>query len=93
MIGGASLVRGIPWVTKLLLRLMPERGNVPSNRQLVTVLLTGQVFIGAAIGIIAQVFLAYVVIGWVPPLFGARAVAAPDAPGQIIQAVLGSGRG
>jgi hypothetical protein len=96
MIGGASLVRGIPWVTKLLLRLMPERGTVPSyNRQWIATLLTAQVFVGAAIGIAAQVFLAYVVIGVVLPLFGldllalARAVAAPDLPGKLIAAVLG----
>src|SRR5215472_9355971 len=62
MIGGASLVRGIPWVTKLLLWLMPDlsptsRGKVPPhNQQWITVLLTGQVFVGAAIGVAAQVF-------------------------------------
>jgi hypothetical protein len=96
MIGGASLVRGIPWVTKLLLYLMPERGSVPSyDRQWVTVLLTAQVVVGAAIGILAQVFLAYLVIGWVLPVFGldlldlARAVAAPDLPGKLIAAVFG----
>jgi hypothetical protein len=96
MIGGASLVRGIPWVTKLLLYLMPERGMVPpQNRQFITVLLTAQVLVGAAIGVVAQVFLAYVVIGWVLPLFGlnllefARAVAAPDLPGRAIAAIFG----
>ena len=105
MIGGASLVRGIPWVTKLLLHLMPDlsptsRSKVPPhNQQWITVLLTAQVFVGAAIGIAAQVFLAYVVIGWFLPLFGldlldlARAVAAPDVPGRVIEAVLGAGRG
>jgi hypothetical protein len=100
MIGGASLVRGIPSVTKLLLYLMPARGMVPpQNRQWITVLLTAQVVVGAALGVAAQVFLAYAVIGWVLPLFGvdllelARAVAAPDLPGRLIAAVLGPGRG
>jgi hypothetical protein len=76
MIGGASLVRGIPWVTKLLLLLMPDlsptsRGKVPPhNQQWITTLLTAQVCVGAAVGIAAQVLLAYVVIGEVLPLFG-----------------------
>jgi hypothetical protein len=98
MIGGASLVRGIPWITKLLLDLMPEGGMVsPQNREWISVLLTAQVFVGAAIGVVAQVVLAYVVIGWVLRLFGldllelARAVAPLDAPGPIIQLVFGSG--
>jgi hypothetical protein len=100
MIGGASLMRGIPWVTKLLLHLMPvqfpARGVVPpQNRQWIAVLLTAQVCVGAMIGIAAQVFLVYVVIGLVLPLFGldllelARAVAEPDLPGKVIAAVLG----
>src|ERR1700745_2573923 len=94
MIGGASLMRGIPLVTKLLLHLMPARfparGVVPpQNRQWIAVLLTFQVFIGAAIGIAAQVFLAYVVIGLVLPLCGlvllelARAVAEARPAGRV----------
>jgi hypothetical protein len=75
---------------------MPERGMVPTyNRQWITVLLTAQIFVGAAIGIAAQAFLAYAIIGWALPIFGldllelARAVAAPDLPGQAISMLLG----
>jgi hypothetical protein len=57
VIGGASLVRGVPWVTRLLLHLMQERRAPPSfNRQWITLLLTLQVFVGAAIGIICRAF-------------------------------------
>ncbi len=96
MIGGASLLRGVPWITKLLLWLMPERAAPRSfDRAWIAVLLTLQVFVGAAIGIAAQVFLAYVVIWWFPALFEqnlldlARAVAAPDLPGRVIAALAG----
>jgi hypothetical protein len=93
-ISGASLVRGIPWITKVLLWLMPERGAPPSfDRQWIALLLTSQVFVGAAIGVIAQGALAYLVIWWLLPPFGfglldlARAVAAPDLPGQAIAVI------
>lgn len=89
-IGGASLLRGVPWLAALLLRNMPERGAPPTfERAWMTLLLTLQVFLGGLLGIAAQVFLAYVVIGLALPLFGldlldlARAVAALDLPGQV----------
>ena len=95
-ISGASLLRGVPWITDLLLWLMPERGAPPSfNRPWITLLLTLQLFVGAAIGIVAQGLLVYLVIWWLLPPFGvdllglARAVAAPDLPGQVIAAVAG----
>jgi hypothetical protein len=90
-IGGASLVRSIPWVTTFLLRNMPEHATPPTfDRPWMTLLLTAQVFLGGLLGIAAQGLLAYVVIGWLLPLFGfdlldlARAVAALDLPGRII---------
>jgi hypothetical protein len=95
-IGGASLLRGVPWLTTLLLRLMPERAPPPSfNRPWITLLLTLQVFVGAAIGVVAQALLIYLVIWWLLPPLGqdllgmARAVAAADLPGQVIQTGLG----
>jgi hypothetical protein len=91
MIGGASLVRGIPWITALLLRNMPDRGAPPAfERAWMTLLLTSQLFLGGLLGIAAQVFLAYIVIGLVLPWFGldllelARAVVALDLPGHVI---------
>jgi hypothetical protein len=91
MIGGASLLRGVPWITTLLLRNMPERGAPPAfERAWMTLLLTSQLFLGGLFGIAAQVFLAYVVIGIVLPWFGldlldlARAVAALDLPGHVL---------
>jgi hypothetical protein len=90
-IGGASLLRGIPWVTALLLRNMPDRRAPPVfERAWMTLLLTLQVFLGGLLGIAAQGFLVYVVIGLVLPWFGldlldlARAVAAADLPGTML---------
>lgn len=52
-------------------------------------------FLGALLGIAAQAFLVYVVIGLLLPVFGvdllglARAVAAPDLPGVLIRWAFG----
>jgi hypothetical protein len=96
MIGGASLLRGVPWITKLLLWLMPERAPPrPFDRAWIAVLLTLQVFVGAMIGFILQGLLVYLVIWWLLPPFGldlldlARAVAAPDLPAHVIAAIAG----
>jgi hypothetical protein len=93
-IGGISLLRGIPWLTTLLLRLMPEDDAPPLLDQTrITLLLTLQVFVGLAIGIMAQGFLFYLVFWWVLPAFEvdllyiARTVAAPDLPGQAIAVI------
>ena len=100
MIGGASLLRGIPWITALLLRNMPERRAPPTfERTWMTLLLTLQVFLGGLLGIAAQGLLAYVVIGRVLPWFGldllglARAVAAFDLPGHLLAWVTGAPTG
>jgi hypothetical protein len=61
------------------------------ERSWMTLLLTTQVFLGGLLGIAAQAFLAYVVIGWLLPLFGfdlldlARTVASADLPGQALR--------
>jgi hypothetical protein len=60
IISGASLLRGIPWITALLLRNMPERAAPPAfERTWITLLLTAQVLLGGLLGIVAQGFLAY----------------------------------
>jgi len=98
MIGGASLLRGVPWITTALLRAMPEHRALRSFDQAwIALVLTAQVFLGGLLGIAAQAFLVYVVIGLLLPVFGldllglARAVAAPDLPGTLIHWLLGPG--
>jgi len=98
MIGGASLLRGVPWVTAALLRAMPEhRAPRSFDQAWIALVLTEQVFLGGLLGIAAQAFLVYGVIGLALPVFGvdllglARAVAAPDLPGTLIHWVLGPG--
>jgi hypothetical protein len=64
VIGGTALVRGVPGVGPLLLQNMPEGAEVPSfDRTWMSVLLTLQVFVGAALGIAAQGILVVVMIG------------------------------
>jgi hypothetical protein len=96
VIGGASLVRGVPGVSALLLRFIPERGNVPKfDRAWIAAVLTAQVGIGAALGIAAQAFLALVIIGYVMPWIGldllemAKVVAAYDLPARVAALVAG----
>src|SRR5215472_16437449 len=90
VIGGTSLVRGAPGVSSLLLRFMPERGNVARmERAWIATVLTAQVAAGAALGIAAQAFLVWVVIGHIMPFFGlelldmARDVAAFNLPARV----------
>jgi len=92
VIGGTSLVRGLPKLPSLLLRYFPERGGVLKwDRHWIATILTAQVAAGAALGIAAQVFLVWVIIGHVRPLFGlelldmARGVAALDLPARVGQ--------
>jgi hypothetical protein len=89
-IGGASLVRGLPGVPSLLLRFIPERGGVLRwDRHWIATVLTAQVAAGAALGIAAQVFLVWVIIGHVMPFFGlelldmARDVASFNIPARV----------
>ena len=71
VIGGASLTRGIPWLTRFVLSRMPLRGGVKRrDRPLLAAILTAQMFGGAALGLAAQAVLAVVVIGYVLPAVG-----------------------
>jgi hypothetical protein len=71
VIGGASLVRGVPGMPSLLLRFIPERGGVLKwDRHWIAAVLTAQVAAGAALGIVAQVVFVVVIIGYVMPFFG-----------------------
>jgi hypothetical protein len=92
VIGGASLVRGLPGVPSLLLRYIPERGGVLKwDRHWIATVLTAQVAAGAALEIAAQAFLVVVIIGYVMPFFGlelldtARDVAAFNLPARVGQ--------
>jgi hypothetical protein len=92
VIGGTSLVRGLPGVPSLLLRYIPERGGVLKwDRHWIATVLTAQVAVGAALGIAAQIFLVWVIIGHVMPFFGlelldmARDVAAFNLPARVGQ--------
>jgi hypothetical protein len=89
VIGGASLVRGLP---TLLLQKIPGQGNVPKfDRAWIATVLTAQVAAGAALGIAAQVFLVWVIIGHLMPFFGlelldmARGVADFNLPARVGQ--------
>jgi hypothetical protein len=92
VIGGTSLVRGAPGVPSLLLRYIPERGGVLKwDRRWIATVLTAQAAAGAALGIVAQVFLVWVIIGHVMPFFGlelldmARDVADFNLPARVGQ--------
>ena len=92
VIGGASLVRGLPGLPSLLLRKIPAQGNVPKfDRAWIATVLTAQVAAGAALGIAAQTFLVVVIIGYTMPWLGlglldmARDVAAFNLPARVGQ--------
>lgn len=94
MIGGASLLQGIPWITRSLLSKMPQHDAPPSfDQPWIVLALTLQPFVGGTLGILCQGLLAYLVIWWIMPLLGfdlldlARTVVAPDLPGKVIEAV------
>ena len=90
VIGGASLLRGLPGLPSLLLRFIPERGGVLKwDRHWIATVLTAQVAMGTALGIAAQVLLVVVIIGYIIPfleLLGmAREVAAFNLPSRVGQ--------
>jgi hypothetical protein len=92
VIGGASLLRGLPGLPSLLLRAIPARGGVLKwDRHWIAAVLTAQVGAGAALGIAAQAFLVVFIIGYVMPLFGlelldmARDLAAFNLPARVGQ--------
>jgi hypothetical protein len=66
-IGWTSVLRGVPGLPSLLLRKIPAQGNVLKwDRHWIATILTAQVAAGAALGIAAQVFLVWVIIGFMP---------------------------
>lgn len=92
IIGGASLLRGIPGLPKLLLSFMPAGKAVPAfDRHWIALVLTVQIFAGAILGVVAQAILAFVMIVYIMPPFGlglldmAREVAAFNLPLRIGQ--------
>jgi hypothetical protein len=92
VIGGTSLVRGLPRVLFWLLQYIPERGGVLKwDRHWIATVLTAQIAAGAALGIAAQVFLVVVIIGYIMPWLGAdlldmaREVAALNVPARVGQ--------
>ena len=83
---------GVPGLPALLLRFMPAGKAVPSfDRQWLALVLTAQLFLGAGLGIAAQVFLAVADIFHILPWFGlelldtARAVAEFDLPMRVMR--------
>jgi hypothetical protein len=97
VIGGASLLRGLPGLPALLLRFIPARGSVARfDRAWIATVLTAQVAAGAALGIAAQGFLAVGIIGYAMPWLGlglldmARDVAAYNLPARVGQLIGGS---
>jgi hypothetical protein len=84
------LVRGVPGVPTLLRRYIRERGGVLKwDRHWIATVLTAQVAAGAALGIAAQIFLVWVILGHVMPFFGlelldmARGVADFNLPARM----------
>jgi hypothetical protein len=90
-IGGTSLARDVPGLPNLILRSMPAQGAVLRwDRAWIATLLTGQIAIGTALGIAAQILLAVGIIGYVMPWLGlgllldmARDIAAFDLPARV----------
>jgi hypothetical protein len=71
MIGGASFLRGVPGLPSVLLGFLPAGKVEPTfDRAWIALVLTAQTFLGAILGIAAQVFLAIGIIGYVMPWLG-----------------------
>ncbi len=70
-IGGMALTHGVPGVPRLLLHWIPEGREVPDYRRpLAALVLTGQMFAGALLGIAAQAFLAWGLLYHLVPWIG-----------------------
>jgi hypothetical protein len=92
MIGGASFVRGVPGLPGVLFRRLPAGRAVPAyKRGWIALVITVQNFGGAAVGIVAQVLLAILIVGYIMPLFArdlldmARGVASFNLPARVGQ--------
>jgi hypothetical protein len=88
-VAGASLTRGIPALSALVLSRMPSASAVPKlDRLWISLALTAQWLVGALLGIGALAFLAFGIVGWILPEIGlglrdlATAVVAYDLPGK-----------
>jgi hypothetical protein len=97
MIGGASFLRGVPGLPAILLGFMPAGKAVPQfDRSWIALVLAGQVFLGALLGIAAQAFLAVGVIFYILPWVGlglletAREVADFHLPGRVLAVFWGA---
>jgi hypothetical protein len=97
MIGGVSLVRGVPGLSSALLRFIPpSRAPAAFDRVWLAVVLTLQVFAGACLGVAAQASLAVAVISYIMPWIGvelldaAQDVAAFDLPMRVLQLYWGN---
>jgi len=91
-IGGMALTRGVPGVSRLLLHSIPEGRDVPDYRRpLAALVLTGQMFAGAFLGIAAQAFLAWGLLYYLMPAVGldllwlCQQLAGWDLPGKFLQ--------
>jgi hypothetical protein len=70
-IGGMAFTRGVPGVSRLLLRWIPEGRDVPHYRRpLAALALTSQMFAGAFLGIAAQALLAWGLLFHLMPWLG-----------------------
>ena len=92
VIGGTSLLRGLPGLPSVLLRFITATGAVARFDQAwISLVLTSQVALGGALGIAAQAFLVVAIVGYVMPLFGlelldmARDVAAFNLPARVAE--------
>jgi hypothetical protein len=71
MIGGASLLRGVPGLSAAILRYLPVGKAVPDfDRPLIALVVTLQVVLGAGLGIAAQALLIVGVMGYIMPWLG-----------------------
>jgi hypothetical protein len=97
MIGGASLMRGVPGLPSLLLRFMPAGKAVPAfERGWISLVLTLQIVAGVILGLSLQLLLALGVLVYIMPwlcfelLDMADGVAALDLPARLGQIVIGT---
>jgi hypothetical protein len=95
-IGGMALSRGLPGVPALLLRWIPKGQEMPNHRRpLAALVLTGQMFTGAFLGVAIQALIGWVLLFYLMPWAGldllgmARAVAAFDLPARVAQLFTG----
>jgi hypothetical protein len=96
MIAGASFLRGVPGLSRLLLGFMPAgKATATFDRTWIALVLTGQVFVGGASGnCSAGIFgdrrdLLFFALHWLRLLDTARDVAAFDLPGKVLSLLWG----